>query len=158
MRFKLNIFLEWTLAILLALMKLDVLWGVLTRYLLNAQSSWTDELARYLLIWIGMMGAAYASGKNLHIAIDLISATLSESNQKRLTVLITLLISIFVFLIFIIGGSRYVYIAFRLGQLSPALHIPMGIVYSIFPLSGLIIIYFKLNDLAVLFSQKLNPS
>ncbi len=156
MRSKLNFILEWTLAILLALMTLDVLWGVLTRYLLNAQSSWTDELARYLLIWIGMMGAAYASGQNLHIAIDLISATLSQRNQKRLTAFIAMLISAFVFLAFIIGGIRYVYIAFKLGQQSPALHIPMGVVYGIFPLAGFIIIYFKLNDLQKLFSSQIN--
>lgn len=156
MRIKLDTFLEWMLVILLSIMTIDVLWGVFTRYVMNSQSSWTDELARFLLIWISVLGAAYASGKRLHISIDLISVHLSDKNKKRLYIFVSLIILFFVFVVFIVGGMRYVYIAFKLGQLSAALQIPMGWVYAVFPFAGLFIIYYKLSDFINLLSNKQN--
>ena len=149
MKLKLERFLEWILAILLAVMVLDVLWGVFTRYVMGHQSSWTDELARFLLIWVGVLGAAYASGKDLHIAIDLLPHYLNSKNQKRLQSLIAMIVLVFVFSVFVIGGLRYVYISFTLGQSSPAMGIPMCYVYSIFPISGLIIVYSKFYSLFI---------
>lgn len=147
MRDKVDLLLEWLLALFLGVMTLDVLWGVFTRYALGNQGSWTDELARFLMIWVGILGAAYASGKNLHIAIDLLPQYLNEKNNKRLEILIAAIVVLFVFAVFIIGGIRYTYISFALGQSSPALNIPMGVVYAIFPFAGLCIIYYRLSDL-----------
>ena len=147
MKYKIDNVLGWILAILLSVMVVDVLWGVFTRYVMGHQSSWTDELARFLLIWLGVLGAAFASGKDLHIAIDILPNYLNSKNQRRLQFLIATLIVIFVFLVFIIGGTRYVYISLSLGQLSPAIGIPMGYIYMVFPISGIIMIYYKIQNL-----------
>ena len=64
--------LELSLIFLMAFLVVDVLWQVLSRYILVSPSSVTDELAGYLLIWVGLLGAAYVSGKNEHLAIDLL--------------------------------------------------------------------------------------
>ncbi len=146
MKAKIDNTLGWFLAILLAVMVADVLWGVFTRYAIGYQSSWTDELARFLMIWVGMLGAAYASGKNMHIAIDLLPQYLNDKNNKRLDIFISTTVILFVLGVFIIGGSRYVYISFTLGQTSPALRIPMGLVYLVFPISGTLIIYYKIRN------------
>lgn len=147
MRKRIDKFLEWMLAIILGIMVLDVFWGVFTRYAMGSQSSWTDELARYLMIWVSILGSAYASGKNFHIAIDLLPKYLNAKNRKRLEVLIITIIVLFVGAVFMVGGLRYIYISFTLGQSSPALHIPIGLVYMVLPLSGLFIIYYKITDL-----------
>lgn len=55
--------LELSLIFLMAFLVVDVLWQVLSRYILVSPSSVTDELAGYLLIWVGLLGAAYVSGK-----------------------------------------------------------------------------------------------
>ncbi len=55
--------LEWLLVALMSLMVVNVLWQVATRFLLNDPSSFTEEIARYLLIWVGLLGSAYAVGK-----------------------------------------------------------------------------------------------
>lgn len=146
MRNKLNYFLEWTVVVLLSIMLLSVLWGVTTRYILANQSSWTDELARFSLIWVSVLGAAYISGKNAHIAIDLLPGYLSEKNNLRLRIFIGTIVSLFVLAVFIIGGLRYIYISFKLGQTSAALELPMGYVYLIVPIAGLIILAFKTTD------------
>lgn len=144
MRKKLDIILEWTVVALLSVMLLSVLWGVLTRYIFADQSPWTDELARFMLIWVSILGAAYISGKNAHIAIDLLPASLSKKKKLVLEMITGVIISIFVFAIFLIGGLRYIYISFKLGQTSAALEIPMGYVYLVLPVAGVLIIYFKI--------------
>ena len=53
--------LELSLIFLMAFLVVDVLWQVLSRYILVSPSSVTDELAGYLLIWVGLLGAAYVS-------------------------------------------------------------------------------------------------
>jgi len=147
MQAEVNKYLGSFLVILMAIMTLDVLWGVFTRYAMGSQASWSEELARFLLIWIGILGAAYASGQKMHLAIDLLQPKLSEQSQARMSVFISALIILFALCILVIGGGRLMYITNVLGQLSPALRIPMWIIYAVLPLSGLLIIYYKASDL-----------
>lgn len=139
--------LEKILISLMSLMVINVLWQVFSRYILSDPSSFTDELARYLMIWLGVLGAAYVAGKGNHVAITYFSEKLSVENQKRIKVLIHLFILSFAVLGMLIGGLRLVYITLALGQLSPALKIPLGIVYSVIPISGILIIIYKILDL-----------
>ena len=141
---KLNHFLEWTVVFLLSIMLLSVLWGVATRYIFENPSSWTEELARFTLIWVSILGAAYISGKDAHIAIDLLPSYLSLKNNLRLRIFVAVTVALFVLAVFIVGGLRYVYISFKLGQTSAALELPMGYVYLILPIAGLIVIHFKI--------------
>ena len=128
-------------------MVINVLWQVFTRYVTSDPSSFTDELARYLMIWIGVLGAAYASGRNLHVAIDILPTKSSLKTQKKLKIIVTILVILFVLFAFVIGGSRLVYISYVLGQQSPALQLPLAVVYVIIPISGLLIMYYKISDL-----------
>jgi TRAP-type C4-dicarboxylate transport system permease small subunit len=136
-----------TLAIIMSIMVINVLWQVFTRYVTGNPSSFTDELARYLMIWIGVLGAAFVAGKNMHVAIDILPSRASSKTQRNLKIVVTSLIILFVFFAFIVGGSRLVYISYILGQQSPALQIPLAVVYLIIPISGLLIIYYKVSDL-----------
>lgn len=72
--------LEIVLVIIMSTLVLDVLWQVFSRYVLASPSSFTDELAGFLLIWVGLLGAAYVAGKNEHLAIDLL---LQKKKGKR---------------------------------------------------------------------------
>ncbi|MCB0607487.1 MAG: TRAP transporter small permease [Lewinella sp.] len=147
MKTKIDYYLGRFLALLMGVMTVDVLWGVFTRYAMGNQASWSEELARFLLIWIGILGAAYASGQNMHLAIDLLMPKLTDTNQRRLKVLINTLIILFALTVLVIGGARLMYITNVLGQLSPALRVPMYVVYAVMPLSGLLVIYYKIVDL-----------
>jgi TRAP-type C4-dicarboxylate transport system permease small subunit len=146
-RDKLNRVLEFILIMLLSIMVLNVSWQVFSRYVLGNPSSFTDELARYLMIWLGVLGTAYVSGKRLHVAIDILHSQLSLSSQKTMQKVIFSIVILATFLIFIIGGSRLVYLSYLLGQKSAALQIPLYLVYVCVPLSGACIIFYKINDL-----------
>ncbi len=83
------------LVIIMAIMVLNVLWQVASRFILGSPSSFTDELARYLMIWVGILGAAYVSGKNMHVAIDVLPKRLNKLAQDRLLLIVRLLIILF---------------------------------------------------------------
>ena len=147
MRTTIDKYIGGILVILMMAMTLDVLWGVLTRYLLGSQADWTEELARFLLIWIGLLGAAYASGQRMHLAIDLLMPKLDENKQRLLFIFINALIILFALAVLIIGGFRLIYLTKILGQLSAALRIPMYLIYMVIPISGILVVYYKIDDL-----------
>jgi len=138
------------LVFLMGLMTVDVLWGVFTRYAMSNQASWSEELARFLLIWIGILGAAYASGQRMHLSIDLLKPKLKPAGQKRLSIIIHLLVLIFAISILLIGGMRLIYVTQTLGQTSAALRFPMAAVYAVVPIAGVLICYYKLHDIILL--------
>jgi len=131
----------------LAILLLDVLWQVISRYIMQEPSSWTDELAGFLLIWVGLFGAAYATGKKDHLAIDLLPRKLSLMRRKYLYLVINGLIGGFALIVLVVGGTRLVYITFKLDQISSALEIPFGYVYLVLPISGLFILFYAVHDM-----------
>lgn len=142
--------------VIMGVLVLNVLWQVASRFLVGKPSSFTDELAGYLLVWVGLLGAAYVTGQKEHLAIDLISKKMNIKNQRRLQILISMLIIAFALVVLIIGGSNLVYITFYLRQISSALQIPIGYVYLVLPVSGLFIIYYAVSDIfQVIASKKL---
>ncbi len=146
MRQKIDRFLGAAVALLMGIMVINVLWQVASRYLLGSPSVFTDELANYLLIWVGLLGAAYASGKKMHLAIDLLPNKLEGAKKKRLSLLITAIVILFAITVMVIGGARLVYLTLLLEQLSPSLQIPLGFIYLVIPVSGLFIIYYSISN------------
>lgn len=142
MKKSLDRILEFLLITLMALLVFDVVWQVFTRYILRNPSSYTDELARFLLIWVGLLGAAYAHGKKMHLAIDLLPQALKGNQKLFLDVLIQLLVMLFAVMVMCIGGGRLVYITLYLEQYSPSLQVPLGFIYMIIPVSGVLMIYY----------------
>lgn len=143
LKVKIEYILGKTLVLIMGLMVINVLWQVFARFVMGNPSSFTDELARFLMIWLGVLGAAYISGKNLHIAIDIIPTRAEPKRKRRMNITVDLLIILFSLAVFVIGGIRLVYISMVLGQQSPSLQIPMALVYSVIPLSGVLIVFFK---------------
>ena len=135
-------FLGIFVSILMAALVIDVVWQVFTRYALPQPSSFTDELARFLLIWVGLLGSAYAAGQRLHLAIDLVSYRLDHRRRHILAIVIELAILSFALGAMLIGGWQLVSLTLLLGQSSASLGIPLGYVYSVLPLSGLIISFY----------------
>ncbi len=138
------------LVAVMALLVIDVVWQVASRYLFSQPSSFTDELAGFLLVWVGMAGAAYVKGANEHLAIDLLLTKLSPVKHSQLLIFINILIGLFSLFAMIIGGVWLVYTRFILGQVSAALELPLGVVYMIVPFSGLLMLYYALDDIGLL--------
>jgi TRAP-type C4-dicarboxylate transport system permease small subunit len=139
--------LEYVLIFVMSILVIDVLWQVTSRYILSSPSSFTDELAGFLLIWVGLLGAAYVAGKNEHLAIDLLIQKSGPKRKKRLEVSISIFIMLFGFFVMVIGGGWLVFTRFLLNVRSAALELPLGLVYIVVPISGLLIVYYNTDNL-----------
>ena len=146
-------FLKNFLIMLMAFMVATVTWQIFTRFILNDPSLYTEEIAGFLLIWIGMLGAAYALSNKSHIGIDILTKNLVGYKKNLSEVLIYTFIIIFSFSVLIIGGARLVFITLSLAQVSPALNIKMGYIYLVVPLTGFIMIIFSFNFILAVFKK-----
>ena len=131
-------------SLILVLMVLDVTWQVFSRYVLASPASFTDEGARFLMIWLGLLAGALLFGRGGHLAVTILSDRFQNKFKAYVSLVIFILIAAFAVFAMIYGGLNL--IQRTLIQPSPAMHIPMGYVYSILPISGvLILMYISLN-------------
>lgn len=152
MRKSIENILEKLLIVLMTVMVINVTWQVLSRYLalagiIDQASTATEEWARFLLIWLGLLGASYASGRRMHLAIDLLLQRSGEAQAAKIRRTIRIVVLLFALLAMVVGGGNLVYLTFELEQTSAAIGLPLGIVYLVIPLSGLLISYFSVDDL-----------
>lgn len=123
---------------LTVLMLVCVVWQVVARYALNVSTSTTDEIARFAFIWVSLLGATYVLGKRGHIAITGLIDFLPKRPRAGAEIAIAALVALFAVAILGGGGWLLAAKAFSLGQVTPALRLPMWVVYSVIPLSGLL--------------------
>ena len=135
--------IDSVICVLMAAMVLNVLWQVFTRFVLRHPSSFTEELARYMMIWVGLLGSAYAAGKKSHLALDLITAHLHGARKRASELFAHAVVLLFALTVLVGGGGRLVYIQLSLGQQSAALQMKLGYVYLAVPLAGLFIVFYS---------------
>jgi TRAP-type C4-dicarboxylate transport system permease small subunit len=143
-----NSWIEYLLFGLGFTMTVAVAVQVFFRYVLNQSLFWSEELARYLLVWLSFLGASVAYRRKAHPGIDILYAKLPAS-IRRISAIAVHLASLSLFAVMVFYGYRFAYFV-RL-QISPALYLPKWIVFSIIPISGSILmlhgITFLLNDI-----------
>jgi len=150
---KISRILEWFMILIFALLVLDVLFQVFSRYLLGTSFTWTEEFARFSLIWMTILGAAYLNGTQEHLSMDFLYQKFSESNKRKASVLIEVLIFLFALIVMVIGGLNLVYTTLHLEQLSGTLRIPLGYVYAIMPFSGFLIMCFSIYHISKVYNN-----
>jgi TRAP-type C4-dicarboxylate transport system permease small subunit len=143
----LNKIIEKFMIIIFALLVIDVLGQVFSRYVLSNSPSFTEEFARFALIWLSILGMAYLTGQRAHLTMDYLYNKFSEEKRKKVEIFIELMIMLFAIVVLIIGGGNLVYITLSLGQISSALHVPLGYVYAIVPFSGALIIFYSIYNI-----------
>ena len=140
----LNKIIEIFLISIFALLVLDVVWQVFSRYVIGQSFSFTEEFARFALIWLSLLGAAYLNGQQAHLSMDYFIRNLDGEDLIKRRRIIEFLMLAFALIVLVIGGGNLVYTTFVLGQKSPAMNLSLGYVYSIIPISGLLIIFYSL--------------
>ena len=137
---RLDRLLAASIIVILAALVAAVVWQVCSRYLLNNPSSATEEIARYLLIWVSFLGASYAYRRRMHISLDLLTRRLHGKPKGYVELLALSAVAVFAIAILILGGSSLVILTWQLGQVSAVLGISVSIVYTVIPLSGALIL------------------
>lgn len=131
--------------VLLVVMTLLVLWQVFSRYVLNAPSSFTEELVRYFLIWTGFVGAAYAFSTREHMALTILRDKLPVEHRRIVTILVDVIILLFALGVLVIGGVKLA-VAAKM-EYSALLGVPRSLVYAMAPISGVFIIVAQIINL-----------
>ena len=153
----LDIFLGTTCSLLLLSMVVILSWQVISRYVLNDPSTFTEELLRLGLVWLSLLGAAYSAGRGSHMAIDLLRDLSRGRFRKFLKLLVPVSFIIFSIYVLILGGLHSMQIASK--QLTAVLQMPMSSFYAALPVCGvLLILYAILNLIDVLKEPTTNQS
>jgi C4-dicarboxylate transporter DctQ subunit len=125
-----------TLAILLGLIVAIMFAQVLFRYTFNNSLSWSEEIAKFIFIWITFLGAALCFRDRMHLGVDFLIEKIPGKYRILLIIFNTLLITLFNGFIIVIGFSWVINVS---GTLSPALSLPLNIVfYAALPTSAVI--------------------
>jgi TRAP-type C4-dicarboxylate transport system permease small subunit len=131
------------LVALVALLVTSVVWQVLSRYLFSSPSPWTEEMARFSLIWVGMLGASYAFRTRAHLGLELLPEKLQGTPAGTALKYFTLLVvAIFAVAVLVAGGAYLVMLTWELKQYSAVLGLPVAYVYSVIPLTGVLIAFY----------------
>jgi len=147
-------YLSWILMALMALIVLDVTWQVFTRFVLRNSSSWTEEMARFLLIWIGLLGATYTLHTRLHLGIDILTYKLTGTKKKIIEVVVYSLVALFALIVMVIGGFKLMNMTFQLNQISASMGIKIGYIYFVIPLSGMLMIFYSMDFIVKALTMK----
>lgn len=140
------------MAFLMFVMLAGAVWQVFTRFVLRDPSIFTEELLRYTLIWATMLGAAYAFATDLHLSLVLVKDRLKGRARVILFVFNEIVVLFFIGSILIVGGCSLC--ARNTSQLSAILRLPMSLVYSVVPISGVIIYIIKIAQYVEMFQKR----
>lgn len=135
------------LVIAVGLLVIDVLWGVFSRFVLGTQSAWTEELARFLLIWVALLGMSLAFRQNQHLGVDVLINMLDVKTQKASALFSDLMVLIFAITILVAGGWVVMTNSLNMSQTMIALPFSKATMYSVLPFSGILLCSFTLERL-----------
>ncbi|MBQ1203716.1 MAG: TRAP transporter small permease [Loktanella sp.] len=135
------------IALIFAIVVISIVWQVVSRYLLQIPSTFTSEFARFMFMWLALIGGAYTFGQARHLAIDIVPMMVPQRVRQIMNVVIILLIAAFAILVMIRGGWGLTERTLASGQITPSLRLPMGYVYAAVPFSGCVIVYYCLHFL-----------
>ncbi|HPS55805.1 MAG TPA: TRAP transporter small permease [Sedimentisphaerales bacterium] len=136
-------FLEVLVIAAMVVLVADVVWQVFTRYVMRSPSTWTEELATFLMIWVGLLGSSVALNRGAHLGIDYFVSKLSHRKRLYVELFVFLNIAFFSLLVLCIGGTELVRITLANNQVSAALELKMGYVYLAIPVSGFFLVIYS---------------
>ena len=136
--------LEATLILLFFALFACVIIQVFTRYVMNDPAIFTEEASRFAIIWLSLLGTAYACGRLEHMAYSMFPDKLKGEKLLAHMRSVAVLVLFFALGVMCYGGGRLMLRAFDFEQLSATLALPMGYVYLCIPISGALIVYYEI--------------
>ena len=135
----------------IALMLVIIFFQVISRYIFGYTFDWSEELSRFLFVWVVFIGSALIIGDKGHMAVQLLPDMLSGKRTGFYLQIFIKLASLAFILLLIGQGSKMT--RTMMFQTAPALNLPMGIVYAIIPVSGVLMLLYLIRDSLVLFAE-----
>jgi TRAP-type C4-dicarboxylate transport system permease small subunit len=128
----------WFLGTLVAAMTITTLLQVVFRYVLNDPLVWSEELARYLFVWIALVGAGAAVRTGGHFGLDLFYRKLPAAARTRVAALVSAVVAMFAATLLVQGIRETVQASV---QFAPSLQIRMHWAYAAIPLGATLMLW-----------------
>ncbi|OAH54523.1 TRAP transporter [Domibacillus aminovorans] len=137
----------YLVALMMAVMTGLIFWQVIARYVLGSSLAWSEELSRFLMIYVVLIGASLALRNGRLLAVEVVPEMLNEKIRKWIVIL-THLISMIFYVILIVYGLD---LAQKFSnQIAPGTGISMFIIYLSLPIGGIL---FFLNSITCIFEE-----
>ena len=134
LRFLNDHFEEYLLVVLMVVEVVVVFAQVVTRYVFHSPLAWSEELARYMFIWLVWIGAAYATKLRKNIIIDVVASKFKGAT-KLISEIINFVLFVALMLFMLWTTSTVMMQVYESNSMGTGTHLPMWIVWLSLPLS-----------------------
>ncbi|MBA1334774.1 MAG: hypothetical protein HPY66_0394 [Firmicutes bacterium] len=142
---KMNKAVEYIVAVMLVIMVIVIFLQVIFRFIIKSAIPWSEELARYLLVWTSFLGASIGIKRKGHIGVEAVVQVLPPGVRTIVSLIANGLSMVF-FVVIIVYGYKILKVVSI--QLSPAMEISMAVPYSAIFVSGLLMLLYSINSFA----------
>ncbi|MCI9122975.1 MAG: TRAP transporter small permease [Eubacterium sp.] len=133
-------------AVIFAAMVVIGSYQIITRFIFKSPSTVSEELLTYSFTWMALLASAYVFGKRDHMRMGFMADKAGPGGQKVLSMISEVLIMLLAASVMIYGGVTIMDLTMT--QSTASLGIPMGVVYTIIPISGVLIVFYAVLNLA----------
>ena len=152
-----NLVLSFASALIFAALVIIGTYQIVTRFVFNSPSTVSEELLTYSFTWMALLATAYVFGKRDHMRMGFLADKFSDKAQKALSIAAEVLIMLLAGAVMVYGGVTIVQLTMT--QSTASLGIPMGVVYIILPVSGILIVFYSiLNIVDLVTGQAKEPA
>lgn len=121
------------------------MYQILTRFIFNDPSTVSEELLTYSFAWMSLFSAAYIFGKRDHMRMGFLADKVTGNAKKVLEIVIELLVIGFAASAMVYGGINIM--GLTMTQTTASLPVTMGVIYTVLPLSGIIIVIYGILNI-----------
>lgn len=140
-----DVILSSACAVIFAAMVVIGTYQIVTRFIFRSPSTVSEELLTYSFTWMALLSSAYVFGKRDHMRMGFMADKAGPGGQKMLSIFAEILILILAASVMIYGGVTITKLTMT--QSTASLGIPMGVVYTIIPISGVLIVFYSLLNI-----------
>ncbi len=137
--------LYWLIAGLMFAMAMLIFAQVLARYAFGNSLTWSEEIGRYIFVWMSFLGMATAIREKAHVALDILLQHLTGVSKKAIVLFNGLLLLV---LSGALVASGFYLVQYGMLQNSSAVRLPMHFVYCVIPFSGALMFYYTIRETA----------
>lgn len=143
-----NTVLSSTCVIIFAFMVCIGTYQIVIRYFFNSPSTVSEELLTYSFTWMALLSSAYVFGKRDHMRMGFLADKITGNKRKVLEIVIEILVMLLAGSVMIYGGATIMQLTMT--QKTASLGIPMGVIYTVVPLSGILIVLYSILNIVEL--------
>ncbi len=134
--------IKWSTIGLFAVMLFSASWQIVMRFVFQSPLAWTDEIAKFTFVWSTMLGCAYLVRTQGHSSVEVMAGYL-KGISKHLHAVVVDLFCLLIYIVIVSGGISMMQAGAT--SVSPALGLPMVVIYAVVPLSGLFMCLFQIE-------------